>query len=320
MRLLEFLNLEIGVPADTLRRIIDTAPKRYKVYEIPKRSGGTRTIAHPSRELKVLQRCLLHSVFDSIEPSEIATAYVKGRGIAFNAQLHKDNRWILKLDFKSFFHSITPLDWDRFSRGQSNLDVLNGDPEQAHKILFWGIGSKQPKCLSIGAPTSPSVSNFVCLELDKWMLEQSLKLGVTVSRYADDITLSSDSQRALLSFERKLADKLDRWRGARLQLNHEKRGIYGPGQRRMVTGIILTPDGKISIGRDRKREISALIHKFQLGLSSDQASLRAKGLLAFASSVEPTFSQSMATKYGTDTIHRLMRVSAEVEIDRIWEL
>ena len=35
------------------------APKKYKRYEIPKRTSGTRTIAQPIRELKDYQRALI---------------------------------------------------------------------------------------------------------------------------------------------------------------------------------------------------------------------------------------------------------------------
>jgi len=49
-------------------------------------------------------------------------------------------------------------------------------------------------------------------------------------------------------------------------LNELKRGVYTKGQKRLVTGLVLTPENCVSIGRDRKRAISALIHKFTLGV------------------------------------------------------
>lgn len=311
MTLLDLLNLETGASTETLSRIISTAPLRYKVYEIPKRNGGTRTIAHPARELKVIQRVVLRNILDKVSVSEIAMAYVEGRGIALNAKSHLGQRWILKLDFKSFFHSIQPHDWDRVVRRTLGLRSYSNDTDAFHKILFWGKGGKAPHCLSIGAPTSPAVSNLVCLQLDMWMIEHAKKFELNITRYADDITISGDSVASILKFEQLLERILVANRGLKLRLNPEKRGLYGPGQRRMVTGVVLTPDGNISIGRERKREISALIHRFKLGSINRDLTLRAKGLFAFANSIEPNFVVSMVAKYGDETIAALMRADPE---------
>lgn len=311
MRLLDLLNLETGASAETLFRIISTAPVRYKVYEIPKCNGGTRTIAHPARELKLIQRVILKNILDKVSVSDIAMAYVEGRGIALNAKSHLGQRWILKLDFQSFFHSIRPNDWDRVVRRTEGLRSYSADTDLFHKILFWGKGGKVPHCLSIGAPTSPTVSNLVCFPLDMWMIEHAKKFELQVTRYADDITISGDNVAKILKFEQLLARSLVANKGLRLGLNPEKRGLYGPGERRMVTGVVLTPDGLISIGRERKREISALIHRFKLRSIDRDLTMRAKGLLAFANSIEPNFGISMVTKYGDETISALMRADPD---------
>ena len=44
-----------GLTRSEVISIARTGPKRYKIYQIDKRSGGKRTICHPSRELKALQ-------------------------------------------------------------------------------------------------------------------------------------------------------------------------------------------------------------------------------------------------------------------------
>lgn len=313
MTLLELLNLETGASAETLSRIISTAPRRYKVYQIPKRNGGMRTIAHPARELKIIQRVILRVILDKIVMSEIATAYVKDRGIAHNARFHLGQRWVLKLDFNNFFHSIGPQDWNRVVRRTDELRPFARDADLFHKILFWGAGERTPRCLSIGAPTSPSVSNLVCARLDAWMIENSTKLDVRVTRYADDITVSGDSVTKLLKFEQLLEKLLDNNKGVKLRLNREKRGLYGPGERKMVTGIVLTPDGKISIGRERKREISSLIHRFSLNSADNATIMKTKGLLAFSISVEPEFFNSMRKKYGDELIHSLMRAAPDLD-------
>lgn len=311
MRLLPLLNAEIGTPFDVLRRIISTAPKRYKEYDIPKRTGGTRRIAHPARELKELQWVILSEILTPCPINEVASAYVRGRGILYNAKKHVGQRWLLKLDFSNFFHSIKPSDWDRTVNRLDFLKPLAQDKDDFHKILFWGQGSTEPRCLSIGAPTSPMVSNLVCHKLDEWLHENAVSRGLIVSRYADDITVSGPNIHQLMQFERALERTLEANKGLRLELNHKKRGIYGPGERRIVTGLVLTPEGKISIGRERKRTIHSLVHMFKNGALDQENAMRAKGLVAFSQSVEPDFVGKLNQKYGAEIIQKLQSLAQE---------
>lgn len=305
MRLLPLLNSESGAPESAIKRIIATAPKRYKEYDIPKRTGGTRRIAHPAKELKELQRIVLQSILSKSIISPVASAYIEGRGILYNANIHRGQRWVLKLDFKDFFHSLTPADWDRAVRRTEALKHLSPDRLLFHQLLFWGRKTSTPQCLSIGAPTSPMVSNLICHKLDDWLYEKAKDRGLKVSRYADDITVSGSNVHQLLRFERDLENALEKNKGLRLDLNAKKRGLFGPGERRLVTGLVLTPTGDISIGRERKREIHALVHQYTLGNIDDQTAMRAKGLLAFAHSVEPRFVDRVRDKYGADLVKEI---------------
>jgi len=88
--------------------IITSAPRRYKIYEIPKRNGGTRVIAQPARDLKILQRYLLDTKLHQFPVHPAATAYVQRKNIAFNASLHTESSFILKLDFQNFFPMTCP--------------------------------------------------------------------------------------------------------------------------------------------------------------------------------------------------------------------
>ena len=126
--------------------------------------------------------------------------------------------------------------------------------------------------------------------------------SVAVTRYADDITASCDDHEALLRFERGARQLIRLTRHPRLRFNDAKRGLYFVGERRMVTGLIITPDRKISIGRERKRPISAMIYRATLGQLSLEQLHELHGLSAFAKSVEPRFIRSMSAKYERDVL------------------
>jgi hypothetical protein len=112
MSLLEEMAIHFRIGRPDLLRIVRTAPARYKQYTIPKRTGGVRTIAQPSRELKALQRYIMATKLSKFSIHQAATGYIKHRNIHYNAECHKHARVILKLDFENFFPSIIVHDWD----------------------------------------------------------------------------------------------------------------------------------------------------------------------------------------------------------------
>jgi RNA-directed DNA polymerase len=306
MSLLDEIMAATGLGSAELEHIIRTAPARYKAYPIPKRSGGSRIIAQPSREIKLLQRFVIQRVLSHYPVHSAAAAYVKGRNILDNAKEHVANRIILKLDFMNFFPSIILSDWRQlFMRSPNGLDAR--DYNVASRILFWGNGTTQPLCLSIGAPSSPMMSNILLFSLDTQIEVIAKDNDVSYTRYADDITLSGASYERVLAVEEGVRRAVAQLKSPKLAFNDEKRGLYSMGQRRMVTGLIITPEAKISLGRSRKRMMSSLIHKYTQNALSIEEIGKLKGFLGFAQAVEPSFVESMRKKYGRDTVQRIMR-------------
>jgi RNA-directed DNA polymerase len=302
MTLIEELAGEFSLGASHVRQIVDSAPRRYKVYQIPKRHGGFRTIAQPSRELKAIQRYIIASKLTKLQVHAAATAYVVKKNILQNAQIHQESRVILKLDFTDFFPSVLTRDWTRYVREELNAEFLRRDVGVFAKILFWGRGTNTPTCLSIGAPSSPILSNILMYRLDCQFDALAQEYNVKYSRYADDITISGQSIEDVTSFETAARNIIKDTRSPKLRFNDGKRGLYLRGQRRMITGLILTPSGQISIGRERKRLISAMAHHVLMGTATDEERARLKGLLGFSIGTEPAFVSRLRQKYGNAVI------------------
>ncbi|RVQ68763.1 RNA-directed DNA polymerase [Croceicoccus ponticola] len=302
MSLLSELIWATGLPQPELMRIITTAPSRYKVYQIPKRTGGWREIAHPARELKALQRLMLNKYLINFPVHQSAMAYVKGRNIGDNAAIHTDSNFFLKLDFERFFPNIKVKDWIRFLKNNNFQPFLSDEIPITSQILFWGSGHRKPQCLSIGAPTSPILSNILLYDLDVELSAHAQAMGVRYSRYADDITISGQTIDQIIAFESLVRQRIRHLASPKLKFNDSKRGVYGRSVKRMVTGLVVTPAGAVSIGRDRKRAISSLVHRFSLGqLDQDQLGYL-KGMLGFAKANEPEFLDRLRAKYGDAVI------------------
>jgi hypothetical protein len=288
------------MPEADVVRVIRNAPQRYKIYAIPKRRGmGWRIIAQPSRELKDIQRYLVSHALSSLPIHGAATAYVAGKSIRQNALMHAKNRVILKLDFEGFFHSIVFADLAVQLERMSVLVVERSDWSVLEKLLFWHNPETGNLCLSIGAPSSPFISNAVMYQLDAQISEIVAAHGAAYTRYADDISISSDTVETLREIEAKISGAVAASEHPRLRFNLQKTGIYTKAVRRIVTGLTITPQGRVSLGRKRKREISAAIHHIQIERNTSHDHwAKTRGWLAFASSVEPYFFRSLQRKYG----------------------
>src|SRR5437868_1874995 len=128
------------------------------------------------------------------------------------------------------------------------------------------------------------------------------------SRYAEDLVFSAavpDKLRNIpkelenifstLEFPKSLTIKGEQtWHGSR-------RG------RRKVTGLVLTSDGKLSVGRRLKRRLRTEVHKWYT--LETNARLHLAGLLTFVRSVEPEFINSLMVKYGADRVLSAMRLA-----------
>jgi retron-type reverse transcriptase len=310
MSLLQELVEELGLSASELLSIIATAPARYKVYNIPKRDGFTfRTIAQPSRELKAIQHYVLHKKLVRYPIHQTAMAYTEGRNILQNAQEHIGANAILKLDFQQFFPSIKVSDWEKFARRNPITEVDLSDLRMYSKIMFW---SQQPRsviarCLSIGAPTSPALSNILLFDLDVSLSEEARRMGIAYTRYADDITVSGPSKESVSKFETIARKRVKSYKAAKFAFNEEKRALYQKGQRRLVTGLVITPERRISIGRERKRLISAMLHRSTTETITEVDKGKLKGLLGFCIANEPTYLDRMRNKYGSRVVDAALK-------------
>lgn len=291
--LLQRMAEDLAILPSHLESIIQTAPLRYKVFEIPKKAGGVRQVAQPAREVKAIQQWVIRALGPKLPIHKSATAYVSGASILKNAKAHVSSRYMLKLDFEGFFPSIRAVDI------QSHLerhcaDFLDRSAQKtiAH-LCCWAPKRQPPLRLCIGAPTSPLFSNSIMFEFDTLVSEIAEADGVVYTRYADDITLSSGERGKVDRYERLIAEILGGLLYPELKLNANKTVRASRMGKRVVTGLVITPTENISIGRDRKRQIRAMYHRsLKQGLGEEETQILA-GLLAFADSVEPGFSQRL---------------------------
>lgn len=297
---LEYKALELTILASK-------APKKYRVYYIPKRSGGFRVIAQPTKQLKKIQRVLVTHLEDLLPIHPSAMAYRNRISIKDNASLHKENSFLLKMDFQNFFNKIKPEFF--FSRLKSvNINLANHDKFLLRSFLFWKPGQKRSvtHILSVGAPSSPFISNFVMYDFDEAVNEWCRMHGITYSRYADDITFSTNKQNLLFSVPKIIKSFLAKHTQG-ITINEAKTVYSSKAHNRHVTGVTITSEGKLSVGRKRKKHLSSLVHKYSLNLLNAEEILNAKGLMSHCINIESDFLLRMKRKYGQDIVDSFMK-------------
>jgi reverse transcriptase-like protein len=294
----------LGLPEPVIRALARKADHAYKTYTIPKRDGGNRVIHHPSKELKALQRWLLFNVVSQLPVHSAAVAYRTDMGIANNAQAHVTSRYLLRMDFKGFFPSITERDVKTYLENAESAAVQNWTAEDIS--LFAAIVCRDGR-LTIGAPTSPGLSNALCFKVDHELESAARGREVVYTRYADDLFFSAVRRDLLKDFPeavRSIISEINCPNG--LVINESKTRHSSKRGRRQVTGLVLRSDEAVGIGRQRKRYIRGLVHKFDsLGPTERR---RLAGLIAFARSVEPDFINALIMKFGPDRIREAQQM------------
>jgi retron-type reverse transcriptase len=286
---------------DYIRR----APYKYKVYQIPKRNNrGKRTIAQPARELKVFQKIALDHSLLKLPIHDAAFAYRDGVGIKQNAERHSKNQFLLKMDFENFFPSI--LDQNLIDHIKKHHKKLSERDSVAIKnLFFWRMKGETQSRLSIGAPSSPFISNTLLFEFDEVISSICDSMDVTYTRYADDLTFTTNQPNILSKIPSIVESTLASISTPRLIINHQKTVFSSKKSNRHVTGLVISNDDKVSLGRKRKRYIRSLVFKFDKKELSSEESLHLKGLIGFSKNIEPSFHLSLVKKYTHDLIRKI---------------
>lgn len=299
MTLLESIAVGLQIPGAKIQAIAQKADHAYYRFRVRKRAGGFRDIDHPARPLKAVQRWLLYNVITLWDVHSAAYAYVEGRSIKDHALVHVRSKFLVRFDVRNFFPSITHEDVRTYLE---SAPAGAEDWDDDDRRFFTQLVCRQG-CLTIGAPTSPALSNAMCAELDRILSQLAGELGLTYSRYADDLFFSTRERDVLGRIEDRVDQVVANLRcPGSLELNRQKTRHSSKRGRRQVTGLVLAPDETVRVGRHRKRFIRRQIHRIN---ELDEAERRElAGLIAFAMDVEPEIINSLTLKYGAESVAR----------------
>ena len=266
----------------------------YQRWTVPKRDGSPRLISAPKPDLKAVQRWIAREVTAHLPVHGAAHGFLVGRSIATNARVHAGARVLVKLDIKDFYPTVT---WRRVKGllrraglGEQLATLMallcTESPRQevqTHgKTYYVATG---PRSLPQGAPTSPSITNALCLRLDARLSGLATKLGARYTRYADDLAFSwHGDDKAEIGSLMKAVNAIVRAEG--FTVHAKKTRVMRSGARQQLTGLVVNtaPEGRplARVPRTTVRNLRAAIKNRELGKPGKGETLEhLKGLCAF---------------------------------------
>ena len=171
----------------------------YIRWLVPKRDGSPRLISAPKHDLKRAQRWIAREVVEHLPVHAAAHGFVPGRSILTNANVHAGASIIVKLDIRGFYPTVTYRRvrglLRRAGLGEQVATLLAALATESPREEMVLRGKTYhvavaPRSLPQGAPTSPSITNALCLRLDCRLTGLARMLGCRYTRYADDLTFS----------------------------------------------------------------------------------------------------------------------------------
>lgn len=206
-------------------KMYNSLKKCYSNKEIDKKSGGVRIIDMPSENLKYIQRWILENILYKLPCSSYAMGFRKGKSIVTNAMPHINKECVINFDIKDFFPSI------HFGRVKGLFKNMGYSSKVSHIL---GNICTYNGYLPQGAPTSPYITNLICIKMDKRIGTLCEKNKYTYTRYADDITVSGDKSIVkIISLIKKIISEEG------FSNNSKKERILKKHNAQIVTGIVV---------------------------------------------------------------------------------
>lgn len=224
--------------------------KRYTSFNIPKKNGGQRIINAPVKGLRSILRVLNFVLQAIYEPHPAATGFVQKISIVDNAQAHASKHYVYNLDLKDFFHSF---DRNRvklaFMKKPFNLRKEKNQEQLAFFLSClcthpFEVEGKLRTVLPQGSPTSPSITNILCLTLDRRLNGLAKRFNLNYTRYADDITFSSSHNvYNKEEFQSELTRIIEE--DQHLKINPSKTRLQKTGFRQEATGLVVNEKANV---------------------------------------------------------------------------
>jgi hypothetical protein len=231
-------------------RVILGVPKKFPAYDAPiyfipkKKHGEFRRIASACPEQIAAGRCLLPALIEMIDSSLPIHGFMPCRSPVTNARPHIGFHWSLCMDLEDFFDHVTLEKLVETGMAHSLAQLITDADGVARQ----------------GYATSPAAANIAFQSVDKQILKAIRKIcpDAVYTRYADDLTVSSNNFKALRKLQAKIGDIIvDSGFKVSPHKTHLRCAKAGS---RIITGVAVG-DKSMRVPREIRRRLRACNHQ-----------------------------------------------------------
>jgi RNA-directed DNA polymerase len=232
--------------------VIDDHKSQIEFFFVKKRNGDLRKIIAPINCYKMFLISLNKILIKYYNPPKCVHGFIFNKNILTNAKKHLNKFKILKLDLQNFFPSISIK---RVKALFVDNSILLSENEADLLSRICTYEEELPQ----GFPTSPIISNMICFELDRKLSKIAAKNNFIYSRYADDLTFSTNDKDIANNVKNEIINTVE---SEDFNIKHEKTKFKGKHRRQLITGIIVNE--KLSVKKSYKKKIRAILHNWEI--------------------------------------------------------
>ena len=277
-----------------------------------------RRAYRPDKKLKAYLVFLNTFVFEYLPINErVVYSYRKGINPHEAAFPHAHNRAFFQTDIENFFGSIgrelvkSTIISHKDRTPVSDLDFY------LERILDFATTNE---ILPIGFPSSPPISNACLTPFDNEFEKYCGNSNIVYTRYADDIFVSGRCREDLSNVEEKLNELLIYHFNGKLKLNQEKRKLTTIGRKTRIMGMVILPNGRVTIAMEVKKKVEVQLHFFIhrrdrfLDLCDgdlDAGVQKLAGYISYINTADGPYLEKLKRKFGATVIDSFLHRSAQ---------
>ncbi|WP_456817235.1 reverse transcriptase family protein [Bradyrhizobium sp. USDA 4520] len=326
---LKHLSVTTGLGYGFLRHVVARKGDYYRQFLMRKKLPGRRamrTISIPSPKLMQCQQWIVQHILAHVTPHPNSYAYHPKSNPVFAAWRHTKAVWLIKVDIRDFFHAISEHAAYRVFRSLGYAGILSlelarictmplkyrvAGQDHAARYGDRAVESYQTRWVGVlpqGAPTSPMLSNLVMKDVDERLTVLARASDMRFIRYADDIVFSCSDGRADASVRLVRNQILEILNEAGFRPNHRKTVIRGPGDRKVVLGMLVDSE-RPRLAKDFKDQLRMHLHylshpdfgpaRHAIARKTSISSIyhHVQGLIFWACAVEPTYGARLLKEF-----------------------
>lgn len=274
-----------------------------------------RSIYKTSDKLKKYLRFIDKVILRHLSKNtQVVHSYIKGKSVLTAVKSHAPNKAFFLTDIQSFFPNIGREDVRRLLTRDENIIPISDFKKYVARITDLTILNGS---LPIGFPTSPQLSNGFLFEFDGALYDFCSQRSLTYTRYSDDIIISGSEVSQLLELQDRVQDLLHNHGSENLLLSPKKTRITHIGNKVKILGLIITPDGRVTVDAKYKNVLETLMYfyvndkvrfenfleKIFEGTNKERSLF---GLFHYVKATDPDYIAKLQRKYGLLTLRNLM--------------